>query len=121
MTIQASFGTTVVRYDFKVLGVFKVVDGDTADLHVDVGFRTIVTQRIRLAVIDTPERGEVGYDRAKLFLQDWLRERVHDLRLATYGEDSFARWVGDIYDRRTGDSASAALLRADLAVVWVPR
>jgi micrococcal nuclease len=106
------------RYDFRVLGVHKIVDGDTVDLLVDVGFRTVLTQRVRLAVVDTPERGQIGWDRARLFLDDWLRERVLFLRLSTYREDSFARWIGDIYDFRTGDTASAALLAEGLAEIW---
>jgi endonuclease YncB( thermonuclease family) len=78
----------------------------------------VLTQRIRLANVDAPERREHSYDTARLFLTDWLRERSAYLRVATYLEDSFGRWVGDVYDRRTGESASEALLRAGVAGVW---
>ncbi len=106
------------RYDFKVLGVYKIVDGDTVDLNLDVGFRTILTQRIRLAIVDTPERSEVGWDRARMFLSDWLRERIYNLRVTTYKEDSFARWIADIYDSSNGETASEFLLEHDLAEIW---
>lgn len=105
-------------YDFRVIAVARVVDGDTVDAYVDIGFRATLHQRIRLAIVDTPERGQVGYDTARLFLGDWLRERAAHIRLSTYKEDSFGRWIGDFYDRRNGDTASAALLAAGLATVW---
>ncbi|SBV38325.1 Staphylococcal nuclease family protein [Phage NCTB] len=35
--------------------VERVVDGDTFDIRIDLGFYTTTTQRIRLAEIDTPE------------------------------------------------------------------
>ena len=43
--------------------VYRVVDGDTFD-----GFPC---GRVRLADINTPERGEVGYSEAKEALTDW--------------------------------------------------
>ncbi|HSG30642.1 MAG TPA: thermonuclease family protein [Thermodesulfobacteriota bacterium] len=35
--------------------LIKVVDGDTIDVEVDLGFHTCVKERLRLADIDTPE------------------------------------------------------------------
>ena len=35
--------------------VLKVVDGDTLDLSIDLGFNIWITQRCRLQGIDTPE------------------------------------------------------------------
>ena len=40
------------RYDAKLL---RVVDGDTADAMIDLGFNTWVKKRIRLAGIDAYE------------------------------------------------------------------
>ena len=44
--------------------VVRWVDGDTVDLSVDCGFYTTVESRFRLYGIDTPERGQPGYDEA---------------------------------------------------------
>jgi micrococcal nuclease len=105
------------KYDFSVMWVNRVIDGDTLDVLVDVGFRTSSVQRIRLANVDTPERGLPGYYEATKYLNDWVT--VHrQLRVATYVEDSFCRWVADLYDVLTGESASSALLQAGLAEVW---
>lgn len=52
--------------------VYNVVDGDTVDVQVDLGFKMYSKQRIRLAGIDTPERGQEGYDKAKDRLKELL-------------------------------------------------
>lgn len=39
-------------------------DGDTVDLAVDAGFDVTVNTRFRLHGIDTPERGNEGYNAA---------------------------------------------------------
>jgi micrococcal nuclease len=42
-------------YEYKVKKVYKVVDGDTIDVDIDLGFNISYSQRVRLAGIDTPE------------------------------------------------------------------
>lgn len=42
-------------YEYRVKKVLKVVDGDTIDVDIDLGFNISYTQRVRLAGIDTPE------------------------------------------------------------------
>ena len=44
--------------------VDRIVDGDTIDLNVDLGFRVWNRDRFRLAGIDTPERGQAGWSEA---------------------------------------------------------
>jgi micrococcal nuclease len=42
-------------YEYRVKKVLKVVDGDTIDVDIDLGFDISYSQRVRLAGIDTPE------------------------------------------------------------------
>ena len=42
-------------YIYRVKKVHKVVDGDTIDVDIDLGFNVSFFQRVRLAGIDTPE------------------------------------------------------------------
>lgn len=42
-------------YEYRVKQVLKVVDGDTIDVIIDLGFDISYTSRVRLAGIDTPE------------------------------------------------------------------
>ena len=42
-------------YEYRVKKVLKIVDGDTIDVDIDLGFSISYAQRVRLAGIDTPE------------------------------------------------------------------
>jgi micrococcal nuclease len=42
-------------FEYYVKKVIKVVDGDTIDVDIDLGFDISFTSRVRLAGIDTPE------------------------------------------------------------------
>ena len=42
-------------YEYRVKKVTGVVDGDTIDVEIDLGFNVSYAQRVRLAGIDTPE------------------------------------------------------------------
>lgn len=42
-------------YEYRVKQVTKIVDGDTVDVDIDLGFSISYSQRLRLAGIDTPE------------------------------------------------------------------
>lgn len=42
-------------YEYRIKKVTGVVDGDTIDVDIDLGFNISYSQRVRLAGIDTPE------------------------------------------------------------------
>jgi micrococcal nuclease len=42
-------------YEYRVKKLVGVVDGDTIDVDIDLGFNVSYSQRVRLAGIDTPE------------------------------------------------------------------
>jgi micrococcal nuclease len=42
-------------YEYRIKSVTNVVDGDTIDVIIDLGFDISFTSRVRLAGIDTPE------------------------------------------------------------------
>ena len=80
----------------------RVVDGDTVDLLIDLGFHLSTKQRVRLLGIDTPElRG--GTEETKAAGQR-ARERVlevlegaEELSVQTEKTGKFGRWLGTIY------------------------
>lgn len=51
----------------------RVVDGDTVELDVDLGFGVITRQLIRVRFVDTPERGQKNYSQARDFTGAWFR------------------------------------------------
>jgi len=64
-------------YEYRVKKLYKVVDGDTIDVDIDLGFDISLFQRVRLAGIDTPEsRTKDAYEK-KLGLE--VKEKLNDL------------------------------------------
>jgi micrococcal nuclease len=73
----------------------NVVDGDTADFEIDVGFKMKTTQRLRLLGVDTPERGQEGYYEATEFTTHHLLFK--ECYVQTEKTDVFGRYLGTVY------------------------
>lgn len=86
-----------MTYDYAVTEVLRVVDGDTVDLRVDLGFHMTAALRFRVLDLDTPERGQPGWSEATAFTRMWLTQSGPYLRVSTYKADSFGRWLGEVY------------------------
>ena len=69
-------------YEYRVKKVLKVVDGDTIDVDIDLGFDISFTSRVRLAGIDTPESRTSDKDEKVLGLEvkDRLKHLVADAK-----------------------------------------
>lgn len=65
-------------YEYHVKKVNKVVDGDTIDVDIDLGFDISFSSRVRLAGIDTPESRTKDLYEKKLGLEakDWLKKAL---------------------------------------------
>ena len=97
-------------YEYKVK-ITRVVDGDTVDAEVDLGFDTFIKDRIRLMGLDTPESRTRNKKEkalglaAKAYLKELLRENKGDiiLRTSKEGKGKFGRILGTllIYDGKT--------------------
>ena len=53
----------------------RCVDGDTADLDVDLGFYLTARIRCRLTGVDTPERGKANFKEATEMLEDLIKQQ----------------------------------------------
>lgn len=67
-------------YEYRVKQLLKVVDGDTIDVEIDLGFDISITKRVRLAGIDTPEsRTTDKYEKSLgLEVKALLKQRLAD-------------------------------------------
>ena len=74
--------------------VIKIADGDT--LTIVTLDQQIQQHKIRLAEIDTPERGQPYYQRAKQALADLVFNQVVDIEVTT--TDRYGRKIGMIID-----------------------
>jgi micrococcal nuclease len=65
-------------YEYNVRRVSKVVDGDTIDVDIDLGFDISFSSRVRLAGIDTPESRTKDTYEKKLGLEskEWLKKAL---------------------------------------------
>jgi micrococcal nuclease len=92
-----------------------IVDGDTLDVDIDVGFDFKTTQRLRLLGIDTPERNQSGYDEAKQFLAEKCLNKP--LQITTYKKDVFGRWLSVIFQE--AENINELLLKKGLAKYYL--
>ncbi len=67
-------------YIYRIKSVIKVVDGDTIDALIVLGFDISLEKRIRLAGIDTPESRTTNAKEKIMGLEskDWLKHRVEN-------------------------------------------
>lgn len=65
-------------YEYKVTRLVDVVDGDTIDVQIDLGFDVSFTSRVRLNGIDTPESRTLDLNEKKLGLDAkfWLKKKL---------------------------------------------
>tara|TARA_R110000803_G_scaffold23094_9_gene56979 strand:- start:2167 stop:2559 length:393 start_codon:yes stop_codon:yes gene_type:complete len=83
--------------------VDRVVDGDTIDVTVDLGFGIFHKTRVRLAGIDTPEcrtrdLEEKKYGlKAKDFLINAIQGATSTTLITTHGSGKFGRVLGDLF------------------------
>lgn len=72
----------------------RVVDGDTLDLRVDLGFRMYSVQRFRLLNYDAPEKKGETLEMARQ-AQARLEQMIgtHRLQLVSQKADDFGRWL----------------------------
>lgn len=95
-----------MSYDYAVTRIMRVVDGDTVDLEIDLGFYLKSTLRFRLLGCDSPERHEAGWAECTAFTREWLTAGFpNGLRAITYKSDDFGRWLA-IVRNSAGESLS---------------
>lgn len=116
-------------YDYHVIGVPKVIDGDTYDLDVDLGFYVRMRIRVRLKDIDTFEvygvnshpKGIPARDHAMQWLwthldQGLLAVRTFKLNPTTpISDGAFGRWLGEVYETESGTLLADSLRAAGFA------
>ena len=92
-------------YEYKG-NLDRVVDGDTVDIIIDLGFKMTTNQRIRLYGIDTPEifsakKGSDEYNKgmaAKQVVEDRLAANDGEFTIRTHKyTGKYGRYLGEIY------------------------
>ena len=87
-------------YEYKIKEIIKVVDGDTIDVLIDLGFGLLKKERVRVAGIDTPEsRTRDLYEKklgkeAAAYLKDQLTGKI---TITTEKDGKYGRMLGWLY------------------------
>ena len=67
-------------YNFRVTEITKVLDGDTIDVIIDLGFDLYKKERVRVAGVDTPEKRTTNDEEKALGIDatNWLKHQLED-------------------------------------------
>ena len=67
-------------YNFRVIKINRVVDGDTIDVTIDLGFDLYKKERVRVAGVDTPEKRTRNKEEKLLGIDatGWLIEKLEE-------------------------------------------
>jgi len=96
-------------HNFRVISVDKIVDGDTIDVTLDLGFSICKSERIRVAGIDSPEKRTRNLEEKELGIHasEWLESQLEgallgeeDLVIRTElegGMGKYGRLLGWLY------------------------
>ena len=111
-------------YEYKAK-LIRVVDGDTIDAEIDLGFKIFIKERIRFAGIDTPEsRTRHKHEKswglaAKCRVKDLLEYEDAEFTLTTelQKKGKFGRILGTVI-LADGTSLSEILLDEKLAIPY---
>ena len=96
-------------YNFRVTEINKVLDGDTIDVTIDLGFELYKKERVRIAGVDTPEKRTRNLEEKALGIDatNWLKGKLEgaingddDLVIRTElegGVGKYGRLLGWLY------------------------
>lgn len=108
-------------YQYKIKEIIKIVDGDTIDVNIDLGFDVTVKQRVRLDGIDTPEsitsnllEKQMGLE-SKKYLENWLSDKK-DLIINTSKDDKYGRILARISDNTSSTCINDEMIK--LGYAW---
>ena len=116
-------------YTYKIK-LDRVIDGDTVDANIDLGFDVSVKKRIRLQGINAPEsrtrdleekaRGLAAKDRVKQLL-----EGANEIQLQSHGVGKYGRCLGELFvdrvdgqEKMTLESINELLIKEGHAVEY---
>lgn len=107
------------EYNFEIT---RVVDGDTVDGRIDLGFHTYVFKRIRLDGINAPEtrtRDLVEKEKG-LFTKNWLIDLVEkndNFIIVSHGVGKYGRVLAELFVKSGSRKKSVNKMMLDAGLV----
>ena len=105
-------------YEYFVKEVTKVVDGDTIDVIIDLGFDIMFSSRVRLAGIDTPESRTTDKAEKVLGLEakEYLKKQLKDAKSVVIrtekmnSSEKYGRILGWVYINGESESVNNKMI-----------
>ena len=110
-------------YRYKV-SIVKVVDGDTVDVDIDLGFgMSYKKQRVRMLGIDTPESRtrdlvEKKFGKASKKHLKGMLEEAESIELVSHDKGKFGRILGDLFIGSNETSVNQQMILDHHAVAY---
>ena len=118
-------------YNFRVVSIDRVVDGDTIDVSIDLGFDLIKKERVRIAGIDTPEKRTRDLEEKALGIDatNWMKKNLEDtiagddeLTIRTElvgGMGKYGRLLGWLYVGESDISLNEIMIEQGLSLIHI--
>lgn len=111
-------------YEYRVKEVLRVVDGDTIDVAIDLGFDIAFTSRVRLAGIDTPESRTTDKNEKRLGIEvkDFVKKAMAEAKVVVIqtekpdSSEKYGRILGWVFLDGSSESLNAQMIR--LGYAW---
>jgi micrococcal nuclease len=105
-------------YEYRC-SIAKVIDGDTVDVVIDLGFCVSIQMRIRMNGINAPEMSTPEGKAAKAFLEGMLPVGSQ-LLLKTDKDhkEKYGRYLGTLQYEQAAGSINDAMLEAGMATKY---
>ncbi len=106
-------------YEYKAT-LDRVVDGDTVDIHIDLGFTITTKQRVRLSGLNAPEHNTEAGQKTIAYVKEWFDGHDHEFIVRSRkpgGGDKYGRYLAIILDTK-GTSLNGDLCKSGHAVLW---
>lgn len=106
-------------YNYSAV-IERVIDGDTVDVILDLGFFIYHKQRVRMAHINAPEKNQTGGKEATDWLMGRLKANTRILVTSQkpHSDDKYGRFLADIYLLGDTVSVNQEMLNLGLATAY---
>ena len=89
-------------YQYKIKKIHRIIDGDTIDVEISLGFNITIVRRVRLKDIDAAEtRTKDLKEKAEgLLAKEWLAKELSkpgEWIIETTKDDKYGRILGTLY------------------------
>lgn len=111
-------------YKYKVKEIVRIVDGDTVDVIIDLGFGVLISHRVRLKGINAPETRTLDHaEKVKgLASKEWLsKELTNDRKwvIESDKDDKYGRYLGIFFAEGDSNSLNDRMLKEGFAMPFM--